>query len=61
MTTTVKELIDVLKDYSDQMEITIKHDVDNQKFAIVDFQSIGNTLNFIISEKVEESEEAEAA
>ena len=55
MKTTVRELIDVLKDYSEQMEITVNHA--DQKFEIIDFQSEANTLNIIINEKEYEDDE----
>lgn len=60
MTITIQELNANLKHYPDNTVVTIK-DIDDQEFAITDFQSEANTLNIIIGEKAEESEEAEAA
>ncbi|MEH2371961.1 hypothetical protein [Nostoc sp.] len=56
MTTTVRELLEVLKDYREEMVVVIK-DVNDQKFPIIDFQSQANTLNIIIGEKQGEEEE----
>jgi hypothetical protein len=47
MTTTILELLSNLKHYPDNTLVTIK-DVDDGEFAIVDYQSVNNTLEIII-------------
>ncbi|MEH2201284.1 hypothetical protein [Nostoc sp.] len=56
MTTTVLELITNLKHYPDNTVVVIR-DVDDQEFAIVDFQSVINTVEIVIGEKEEPEEE----
>ncbi|MEH1817480.1 MAG: hypothetical protein V7L31_00010 [Nostoc sp.] len=51
MTTTVLELLEDLKHYPGATELIIK-DVDDQEFAIVDFEAEGNTVNIIIGKVV---------
>lgn len=57
MTTTVQELITNLKHYPDNTVVVIR-DVDDVEFAIVDYQSVINTVEIVIGEKQQpESEE----
>lgn len=58
MTTTVLELITNLKHYPDNTVVVIR-DVDDVEFAIVDFQSVINTVEIVIGEKVEPQEDGE--
>ncbi|MEH2454502.1 hypothetical protein [Nostoc sp.] len=60
MTTTIRELLEDVKHYPLETVVVIK-DVDDQEFAIVAFKLENHTLSIVIGEKVEESEEAEAA
>ncbi|MDZ8067760.1 MAG: hypothetical protein RMY64_19410 [Nostoc sp. DedQUE08] len=59
MTTTVQELIDVLKDYPGATVVTIKIAADDQEFEIVDFKSEAKGLNILVGSKAEEDEEEE--
>ncbi|MEH2263829.1 hypothetical protein [Nostoc sp.] len=56
MTTTVQELIANLKHYPDNTVVVVR-DVDDVEFAIVDYQSVINTVEIVIGEKVEPEEE----
>ncbi|MBN3877946.1 MULTISPECIES: hypothetical protein [unclassified Nostoc] len=56
MTTTVLELIENLKHYPGATEVTIK-DVDDEEFAIVDYQYKGDGVTIVIDEKVDDEEE----
>ena len=53
MTTTVVELIENLKHYPGITKVVIT-DVDDQEFAIVDFQHENDKLTIVIGEKEEE-------
>lgn len=53
MTTTVLELIENLKHYPGATEVTIKTAVDDQEFAIVDYQAGSDGLTIVIGSKVE--------
>lgn len=56
MTTTVQELLVNLKHYPDNTVVTIK-DVDDGEFAIVDYQSEGNSMTIVIGEIVHEDKD----
>ncbi|MEH2069158.1 MAG: hypothetical protein V7K47_13525 [Nostoc sp.] len=47
MTTTVQQLIENLKDYSDDTKVVIT-DVDDVEFRIVGFNPGGNIVNIVI-------------
>jgi hypothetical protein len=58
MTTTVLELIENLKHYPGATVVNIK-DVDDEEFAIVDFQSGDDGVTIVIGSKVESEPDEE--
>ncbi|MEH2137145.1 hypothetical protein [Nostoc sp.] len=55
MPTTIRELIENLKHYPLETVVVIR-DVDDTEFAIVDYQSVINTVEIVIGE-TEDGEE----
>lgn len=55
MTTTIRELIENLKHYPLGTVVVIR-DVNDTEFAIVDYQSVINTVEIVIGETEEEEE-----
>ena len=58
MTTTVLELIENLKHYPGATKLNIR-DVDDEEFAIVDYQSGDDGVTIVIGEKVDDDPEDE--
>lgn len=55
MRTTIRELIENLKHYPLETVVVIRH-VDDTEFAIVDYQSVINTLEIVIGEIEDEQD-----
>lgn len=58
MTTTVLELLENLKHYPGATKLNVR-DVDDEEFAIVDFQSGDDGVTIVIGEKVESEPDEE--